>query len=374
MTPAQISGGIMKNILLILVGGTICTSINEKGNLSVSEEAGVLLEKNYYESDSPYINDVHIDSTKNLYILSENMTIEKWNEIIETYREYVCEKDYDGIIMAHGTDTLAYSAALFSMLLSDTKIPVFMVSANENLKSDRSNGNANFRCAVECICREISPNVYVSYKNISDNRMYIHLASRLKQCENYSEDFHSVGEFDVTEMSEENYKAYFEKLDKMYPQEKRIKVVDILGDWKLKEKVLYLTPYVGINYGVYNYSAFSAVLHGTFHSGTACAQKTEKCSDYGENSILYMMDECWNKQNPVDVYFSPSVLKSGTYETVATIGTHTVNGNKANFMYGYTYEMAYAKLVIAYSLFEDAKERHKIIYGEYNFEKQIEHC
>ena len=41
MTPAQISGGIMKNILLILVGGTICTSINEKGNLSVSEEAGV---------------------------------------------------------------------------------------------------------------------------------------------------------------------------------------------------------------------------------------------------------------------------------------------------------------------------------------------
>ena len=285
------------------------------------------------------------------------------------YIYYVTKNDYDGIIMAHGTDTLAYSAALFSMLLSDTKIPVFMVSANENLKSNRSNGNDNFRCAMECICRGISPNVYVPYKNLSDGKMYLHLASRLRQCENYSEDFHSVGEFDVTGISDDNYKTYFEKLDGLYPQEKRKKVVDILGDWKLTEEVLYITPYVGINYAAYNYSAFSAVLHGTFHSGTACAEKTENCNDYGKNSILYMLDECLNEKKAVDVYFAPSVLKRGTYETVATIGNHMVNGKMANFMYGYTYEMAYAKLLIAYSLFDNKEERHKVIYEEYNFEK-----
>ena len=374
MTPAQINGGYMKNILLILVGGTICTALNEKGNLSVSEEAGILLKENYLKSHSPYIHNVHIESTDNLYILSENMTIDKWNFIIETYRAYATKNNYDGIIMAHGTDTLAYSAALFSMLLSDTKIPVFMVSANENLKSERSNGNDNFRCAVECICRGIRPNVYVPYKNLSDKKMYLHLASRLRQCENYSEDFHSVGEFDITDMSEDNYKAYFAKLDELYPQDKRKKVVDIFGDWKLTEKILYITPYVGINYAAYNYQAFSAVLHGTFHSGTACAQKTEKCSDYDENSILYLLDKCLGADKPVEVYFSPSVLKNGTYETVATIGNHTVNGKTAHFMYGYTYEMAYAKLVIAYSLFAEETERSKLLYEEYNFEKALGMC
>ena len=121
--------------------------------------------------------------------------------------------------------------------------------------------------------------------------MYLHLASRLRQCENYSEDFHSVGEFDITDMSEDNYKAYFAKLDELYPQDKRKKVVDIFGGWKLTEKILYITPYVGINYAAYNYQAFSAVLHGTFHSGTACAQKTEKCSDYDENSISIQIDD-----------------------------------------------------------------------------------
>ena len=368
ITPAQINGGKMKEILLILVGGTICTALNEKGNLSVDEKAGILLRENYYKSDSPYVDDVHIVPTENLYILSENMTIEKWNRIIETYREHITKKNYDGVIMAHGTDTLAYSAALFSMLLSDTKIPVFLVSANENLQSERSNGNANFRCAVEAICRGISPNVYVPYKNFSDNKMYLHLASRLLQCENYSEDFHSVGELDVSNMTEENYSVYFEKLDEMYPQKKRKNVVNILGNWKLTESVLYITPYVGINYAAYNYSAFLAVLHGTFHSGTACAQKTDKCSEYGKNSVLYLLDECLNKEKTVDVYFTPSILKTGTYETVATIGTHTVNGKTAGFMYGTTYEMAYAKLVIAYSLFEEEDKRKKLLYGEYNFE------
>ena len=86
----------MKKILLILVGGTICTAINEEGNLAVSEKAGVLLKKNYLTSDSLYVNDVEIESTENLYILSENMTVDKWNEIIALYRKYVDEKDRGG--------------------------------------------------------------------------------------------------------------------------------------------------------------------------------------------------------------------------------------------------------------------------------------
>ena len=357
----------MTKILLILVGGTICTLMNKEGFLSVNREAGVLLKENYLDSDSPYAASVDIEATENLYVLSENMTVGKWNEITDTYRRYTENKKYDGIIMAHGTDTLAYSAALFSMLLSGTDIPIFMVSANKSLKSPESNGNDNFRCAVECICRGIKPNVYVPYKNLSDGKMYLHLASRLRQCENYSEDFHSSEELDISEISEENYTLYFEKLDKMYPQNRR-KKANIPLDRKLKNCILYLAPYVGMNYSSYNYSGFSAVLHGTFHSGTACAEKTEGCSKYGENSILYLLDKCFNAEKPIDVYFSPSVLKRGAYETVSVIGEHSVNGKKVEFMYGYTYEMAYAKLLIAYSMFDNQEERNAFINTEYNFE------
>ncbi len=348
----------MKNILLILVGGTICTELNERGNLSVSERAGVWLKANFENSDSVYAQRVNIDLSENLYILSENMTVDKWNRILDTYRACSAKKRYDGIIFAHGTDTLAYSAALFAQLLSGTETPVFFVSANERLESPRSNGNDNFRCAVECICRGIAPNVYVPYRNLSDRQMYLHLASRLCQCPNYSEDFHSVGMLNINDISEENYQEYFARLEALYPSDRRCAPIKPEADWRLKPCILMVEPYVGIDYAAFDYGKYAAVLHGTYHSGTACAE-----SGAVENSILYLIDRC--AALGVDAYLSPSVLKSGTYETVSVIGAH----GSIRFLYGFTKETAYAKLLIAYSLFEDEARRIAFIEAECNFER-----
>lgn len=345
-----------KKILLVLVGGTICTELNAEGNLSVSGRAGAMLKANFEKSDSPYAATVQITATENLYTLSENMTVEKWNTIFSTYQKYIGTERFDGVIFAHGTDTLAFSASLFSQLFSKTDIPIFFVSANESLESPRSNGNQNFRCAVECIERGIAPNVYAVYKNISDGRTYLHLGSRLRQCENYSDDFISEGALDITDINDDNAGAYFERLEKLYPSNKRQSL--IAASAELSPCVLMLEPYPGIDYSVYDYSNFRAVLHGAYHSGTACAEG-------GKNSLTYMIDRC--AEQGVDTYISPALLKRGTYETVSIIGEH--GGDKGiRFLYGCTKECAYAKLLIAYSLINDAAEREKFLNTECNFE------
>ena len=359
----------MKKILLILVGGTICTYKNEKGMLSVTEKAGALLKANFENSDSVFSDKVEIELSDNLYILSENMTIDKWNTIIETYRTLTKNKKYEGIIFAHGTDTLAYSASLFSMLLSSTDIPVFFVSSNERLESPRSNGDANFKYAVECICRGISPNVYVTYKNLSDGQMYLHLASRLEQCRNYSEDFYSADALNITDICDLNHEEYFKKIDKLYPQSKRKSFINIYDDFKLSDCVLMIWPYTGINYDSFKYERYLAVLHGTYHSGTACSEKTEHNSGYSNSSILHMIDVCANLEPSVDTYLSPSWTTGDIYETVGIIESHSANNQKINFLYGYTTETAYAKLLIAYSVFKGKKERMEFINTECNFEK-----
>ena len=342
----------MKNILLILVGGTICTVLNEKGTLSIKKEAGAVIKENFLKSDSPYAGKVNIDLTENLCVLSENMTTDKWNTIIDTYRSYTGKKHYDGVIFAHGTDTLAYTASLFSMILAETKIPVFFVSSNKRLDADGANGNDNMRCAVECICKGIEPNVYVSYKNISDGQMYLHLASRIEQCKNYSDDFSSSGAIKVNGVSDE----FIETVKKQFPSVKRKSFINVFDEWKIKECVLKIVPYVGINYNAFNVEGYSAILHGTYHSGTACAE--------GENSVQSLADKCRNS----DVYLAPSKLTGEIYETVDVMGNHTANGKKINFLYGMTNEMAYCKLLLAYSLFESEKERKEFIGTECNFE------
>lgn len=335
----------MKKILLILVGGTICTSLNEYGTLSISEGAGVRLVENFKSSDSPFRNDVEIITTENLFILSENMSINNWNVIIDTYRKYINTDSFDGVIFAHGTDTLAYSTALFSLILANTDIPVFFVSSNARLDSERANGNDNFKYAVELICEGIEPDVYATYKNISDGRMYLHLGSRLEQCKNYSEDFFSNGAIDITESSAEALKTKKEKSP----------LIDINGDWHLENKVLLITPYVGLDYNSFNYSKFSAILHGTYHSGTACTEP------YNESSILYLMDSSTKEKPDIDIYLSPSKNEGERYDTVRVIGNHEVNNKKIHFLYGATIEYAYAKLLLAYSLFKEKNDIEKFI-------------
>ena len=335
----------MKKILLILVGGTICTSLNEHGTLSISEGAGLSLIENFKSSDSPFKNDVQITPTENLFILSENMSIPNWNRMLDTYRKYISTDDFDGVIFAHGTDTLAYSTALFSQLLASTDIPVFFVSSNARLDSEGANGNDNFRYAVELICKGIAPNVYATYKNISDGRMYLHLGSHLEQCRNYSEDFFSNGAIDITESTDEALKIKKEKSP----------LIDVNGDWHLKNSVLMITPYVGLDYSCFNYSNFSAILHGTYHSGTMCAEPYE-------SSVMCLMDLS-TKENPdIDIYLSPSKNEGERYDTIRIVGNHEVNNKKINFLYGSTLEYTYAKLVLAYSLFNDKKDIEKFIH------------
>ncbi len=347
----------MKKILLILVGGTICTTLNEYGTLSISEGAGVKLTQNFKNSDSPFKDDVEIIPTENLFILSENMSISNWNIILDTYRKYINTRKFDGVIFAHGTDTLAYSTSLFSLILSGTDVPIFFVSSNARLDSERANGNDNFRYAVELICKGIEPNVYATYKNISDGRMYLHLGSKLEQCRNYSEDFSSQDAIDITDISNETLK----KIKQKYPQKEKSPLININGDWHLKNCVLMITPYVGLDYDSFNYSKFSAILHGTYHSGTACAEPYE-------NSILKLIDISEKEKTDIDIYLSPSKNSGEIYDTVRVIGNHEANKKKITFLYGCTNETAYAKLLLAYSIFKEKNAINSFIKTQINFE------
>ena len=81
-----------------------------------------------------------------------------------------------------------------------------------------------------------------------------------------------------------------------------------------------------------------------------------------------MIDRCLSRENPLDVYISPSKLTGEVYETQSIIAKHSLGGKSAQFLYGYTNETAYAKLILAYSIFDDEEKRKEFIHTECNFE------
>ncbi len=111
----------MKNILLITTGGTIA-SLESDGGLVPALASDQLL------SHVPEVQNICKVSTVQLYNLdSTNMKPEYWLNIAG-YISKVYD-DYDGFVITHGTDTMAYAAAVLYYLIQNSNKPIVLTGA-----------------------------------------------------------------------------------------------------------------------------------------------------------------------------------------------------------------------------------------------------
>lgn len=316
-------------ILLILTGGTICSFGDDKNeNRDVqTKKAERLLLKNFQESDSPY-RDCDFDVEMILDILSENMTVGRWNRLIAFLKQTDLSK-YQGVIIAHGTDTLAYTSNLLSLVLSGTAIPVFLVSSNLPLNNSQANGNVNFKTAVELICTGMDPGVYVPFQN-EDGICYLHKGCNLMQSGNYSQNFYSQSALKVSDIAD---------IPRNWYQVNAPIVLKDMGE--LKDDVLAIRPYVGLNYRWFQLdSGIRAVVHGLYHAETACVTVEQEEESH---SILFLLKECRKRDIPVII--EPSREDQSFYITNSEMVE-----NGAVPVYGMTSEMVYVKTLVAGAL------------------------
>ena len=111
----------MKHILLITTGGTIASAESENG-LVPALASEVLL------SHVPEVRDICRVSTVQLYNLdSTNMRPEYWLEVARYIRSVYDE--YDGFVITHGTDTMAYASAMLHYLIQNSRKPIVLTGA-----------------------------------------------------------------------------------------------------------------------------------------------------------------------------------------------------------------------------------------------------
>ena len=340
--------GSKNKILLILTGGTICSSKNENGLNALNTGAAVPTLVTMYEDLIPdEEKDIDFDTISPINTLSENMTIDKWNSLLEALKE-IDFSQYMGVMILHGTDTLHMTAALMGVLMSDIGCPVMMLSAHRILDDPESNGPDNFVKSVRLI-RKLKADgrggVFVVYRNVN-GISFVHHGTHLEECGDYSEDFYSsdmtqydqlISKWDVEWLdrawnSESEFAALFNKngVDRENSKElnTRIKTVGTLTD-----NVLYLRPYVGINYDRINLDGVKAVLHGMYHSSTLNTEGD------GPASVLSLLQRC-NKAG-ISFYIFP--CKDGDYRYSTT--KPLIDGG-AKCIYGMTWEEAYVRLLI----------------------------
>lgn len=143
---------VEKKILLLSTGGTIASVFSKSG--LVPKESGEQLIK--LLGKLPF----QIDVKDILQLDSSNIQPEEWKFIAEEIYKY--RNDYDGIVVSHGTDTMAYTASMLSFMLQGINLPVVLTGSQVPINVVLSDAPDNLRLAFSAAAK-CQPGIYLAF-------------------------------------------------------------------------------------------------------------------------------------------------------------------------------------------------------------------
>ncbi|MCI8497021.1 MAG: hypothetical protein HFE85_02060 [Clostridiales bacterium] len=294
----------MTKILLLLTGGTI-GSESRDGVLQVSDSAVSELEQRWRETHPSA--DVQFMTEHPYSLLSENARPMHWELLTRAVQRQA--EGIDGVIIAHGSDTLAFSAAALSFSLAGIGIPVVLTGADRPLCDPLSNGLRNFSAAVSFVKNERIPGVFAVFEN-PDGEMLIHLGSRIRSAQAMKHRFDSL--FDCPfGWFEQGWFVYNSAPNNVSVQALKQAAGKLrFAKASFCPDVLMLEPYPGLDYSRIQTGGLRAVLHGTYHSSTACVEGEE-------TSLLRFAKKC--REQRIPVLLGPTDRREEHYESAALL-------------------------------------------------------
>jgi glutamyl-tRNA(Gln) amidotransferase subunit D len=207
-------------------------------------------------------NIARIDAQILFSLYSENITPAHWTEMAKAAAEKIAE-GADGIVIAHGTDTMGYSAAALSFALQNLPVPVIFVGSQRSADRPSSDAATNLTGAVLAAAKAPFAEVALAmHETISDKAIIIHRGTRVRKCHTSRRDtFKSVNAQPLAKVEDNNVVMLTQDFQKRNPSRKPIVKPNF------SEKVALIKFYPGINPAIidwYVYNDYKAiVLEGT---------------------------------------------------------------------------------------------------------------
>ena len=330
----------MKNILLVLTGGTIGSSCSDG---IISSESSCCRVAQLYNEAYPACG-IYFTQVRPFTILSENLEPSYLERLVNFISSKAAE-GYDGIIVTHGSDTLSYSSAMLGLCLHGLGIPVVITASDYVPDDPASNALYNFSAAAALACR-MKSGVCTVYKNPCCKRGNVFIPTRLEQADRINDIFSYAGSTPAAVTDEY---GNIEQNTDILTELESCPAMPQLSQISLKKRVMLLHPSPAADYDNITFSPdTAAVLHLTYHSGTIPERAAEFISKCRKQNIPFFL--CSLKRSSQALYETSSRLMA--------LG--------AVPLYDITEESAYAKLLLAVNLFPDNIEgfMKKQIYFE----------
>ena len=287
----------LPRVSILSTGGTIASRVDYRTG---AVRPAISAEDLY--SIVPELSDIAVIETEVIFSLfSEDLTPKHWTRIAETVAKRIGE-GVDGVVITHGTDTMAYTAAALSFALQDLPVPVVLVGAQRSEDRPSSDAALNLIGAVSAAAEAPFAEVVVAmHETVSDNAVAFHRGTKVRKCHTSRRDaFKSVNVNPLARLADGQLTMLTEDYRKRdHDRELTLKP-------NFDERVALIKFYPGMNprlidlYVDLGYRGLILEGTGLGHVGRKCFPSIRKAVERG--LIVAMASQCiWGRVN-MNVY------------------------------------------------------------------------
>ncbi|MEM1540332.1 MAG: Glu-tRNA(Gln) amidotransferase subunit GatD [Candidatus Bathyarchaeia archaeon] len=209
----------LPKVSIISTGGTIASRVDYR----TGAVRPALTASDLYSVVPELANIARIDARILFSLYSENITPAHWAEMTKTVAEKIAD-GVDGVVIAHGTDTMGYSAAALSFALQNLPAPVIFVGSQRSADRPSSDAATNLTGAVLVAAKAPFAEVAVAmHETISDTAIVLHRGTKVRKCHTSRRDaFKSVNAQPLAKIEENRIVMLTEDYQRRDPKRKPI--------------------------------------------------------------------------------------------------------------------------------------------------------
>ncbi|MEM2142279.1 MAG: Glu-tRNA(Gln) amidotransferase subunit GatD [Candidatus Thorarchaeota archaeon] len=164
-------------IAMLSTGGTIASRVDYRtGSVNPALSAWDL-----YEAVPEISERVNVRARVVMSELSENIYPSDWTKIANAVVSEI-RRGIDGVVVVHGTDTMAYTSAALAFSVQHSPVPIVLVGAQRSSDRPSSDAFLNLASALNIASRADAAEVMLCmHSGPSDSSVYAHRATRVKK-------------------------------------------------------------------------------------------------------------------------------------------------------------------------------------------------
>ena len=287
----------LPKVVIISTGGTIASRVDYR----TGAVRPALTASDLYSVVPELANIARIDAHILFSLFSENITPKNWSELAKAIAEQI-RQGVDGVVVAHGTDTMGYTAAGLSFALQNLPVPVILVGSQRSADRPSSDAATNLVGAVAAAAKASLAEVALAmHETPSDTSIALHRGTKVRKCHTSRRDtFKSVNTLPIARVQDQIITMLVDDYKKR----------DLSNKLVLKpefdEKVALVKFYPGMSPEIIRWHVEKGfkglVLEGTGlgHVSKYCFETIRKAVE--KNMLVAMASQCiWGRVN-MNVY------------------------------------------------------------------------